>query len=365
MDTSDPEITFDDNGYCNHCSNAFEIKEREWFPNKEGKKLLDNIVKKIKEDGKGKEYDCLIGLSGGVDSSYLACKVKELGLNPLAVHVDAGWNSELAVNNIENIVKKLNIDLYTHVVDWEEMKDLQLAFLKAGVANQDTPQDNAIFAVKYKFAVKHNIKYVISGANFATESILPSSWGYNAMDTKHIKAIHELFGKKKLKSYPMVSFFEQNIKFPYVNRFKIISPLNYMPYNRDEAIEYLAENYDWRSYGGKHHESKFTKYFQAYYLPKVFGYDKRRAHLSSLIVSGQITRDAAIEEIKKPLYDDAQLKEDQEFVMRKLALTNSEHEKLINSPKHYYYEYPNSQNDIVRLNKIIGFLSTIKHLGNK
>jgi len=361
MDTSDPEITFDDEGLCNHCKSATEIKERVWFPNDAGEKLLENIVKKIKEDGKNQEYDCVIGLSGGVDSSYLVCKaVKDYGLNPLAVHVDAGWNSELAVNNIENIVKKLNIDLFTHVVDWEEMKDLQVAFLKAGVANQDTPQDHAIYSAVYNFAVKNKIKYMLSGSNFATESILPISWGYDAADSKHLKAIHKLFGKIKLKSYPIVNFFEQHFKYPYIHKFTVISPLNYMPYDKNEAIDYLEKNFGWRNYGGKHHESLFTKYFQAYYLPEMFGYDKRRAHLSSLIVSGQINRNAALEELTKPLYDDIKLKEDQDYVVRKLSLTEEAFRKIIEAPKHLYSEYPNSESLLAVKIKVFRILSATK-----
>lgn len=361
MDTSDPKITFGDGGQCNHCTSAIEIKDRTWFPNDVGEKLLGDIVKKIKEDGKKREYDCVIGLSGGADSSYLICKVvKDYGLNPLAVHVDGGWNSELAVNNIENIVKKLKIDLFTHVVDWEEMKDLQVAFLKAGVANQDTPQDHAIYAAVYNFAVKNNIKYMLSGSNFATESILPISWGYDAADLKHLKAIHKLFGKIKLKNYPRVNFFEQHFKYKYINKFEVISPLNYMRYEKNDAINYLEKNFGWRNYGGKHHESIFTKYFQSYYLPEMFGYDKRRAHLSSLIVSGQISRDSALEELAKPLYDEIQMKEDQGYIARKLSLTGEEFRGIIEAPKHLYSEYPNNESLLPVKDKIFRILSVVK-----
>nr|WP_298996105.1 N-acetyl sugar amidotransferase [uncultured Allomuricauda sp.] len=341
MDTSDPEIVFDEHGICNHCTDALMRAKTIWLPNKEGEKRLNTISEEIKNSQKGKEYDCIIGLSGGVDSSYLAYKVVELGLRPLVVHIDCGWNSEMAVKNVENIVKKLNLDLYTHVVDWQEMKDLQLAYFKANVANQDVPQDHAIFAALYSYAVKNNIKYVFSGGNFATESILPKSWGYNALDSKNLKSIHKRFGTRKLKKYPKVSFFRRYIYFPLIRKMVIVKPLNFMSYRKEEAMDIMKEKLDWQYYGGKHHESRFTKFFQAYYLPHKFGYDKRRAHLSSLIVSGQLTREEALKEIAEDIYPNDAHIEDMEYVAKKLGISLEEFRDIIAMPNKTHKDYPN------------------------
>lgn len=342
MDTTDPEINFDENGVCNHCLKFENQLKKNWFPNEEGKKKLDTIINQIKNDGKNKKYDCVIGLSGGVDSSYLAYILKKLypELRILAVHIDGGWNSELAVHNIENIVKILDIDLYTGVVPWEEMQDLQLAFFKSGLANQDVPQDHAFFATLYHVANQNGIKYFLSGGNLATESILPSSWGYDAMDVTQLKAVHEKFGKKKLKKYETVSFFKRKIYYPYFKKFKIVRPLDFLPYIKDEAKETIKNELNWRDYGGKHHESKFTKFFQAYWLPTKFGFDKRKAHLSSLIVSGQMTRDEALKELEKPVYDEIELKEDKEFISKKLGISLEEFETIMKQPNKTFLDYP-------------------------
>ncbi len=343
MDTSDPEIKFNDEGFCNHCTNALEVAKTSWFPNKEGEDKLHQIVEKIKKEGKGKDYDCILGLSGGVDSSFMAYKAVKLGLRPLIVHVDCGWNSEMAVKNIENIVKLLHLELHTHVVDWEEMKDLQVAFLKANVANQDIPQDHAIFAGLYKFAVDNNVKYVLNGSNFATECILPYSWGYNALDYKHIKSIFKKFGNNKLKKYPHVTFFKRYIYYTYIRKMTIVKILNYIPYSKDYAIEIMGKELGWRYYGEKHHESRFTKFFQTYYLPVKFGYNKKRAHLSSLIVSSHINREKAIEEISNSHYPESQLNEDVEYVAKKLDMTTDELIKIIKQPNKTYKDYASNE----------------------
>ncbi|MFD0964604.1 N-acetyl sugar amidotransferase [Pseudofulvibacter geojedonensis] len=341
MDTTDPEIVFDDNGNCNHCNDAIERAKQVWFPNEEGEQRLLDIANRIKKEEKNKKYDCIIGLSGGVDSSFLAYKTVKLGLRPLVVHVDCGWNSELAVKNVENIVKKLNLELHTHVVNWQEMKDLQLAYFKANVANQDIPQDHAIFAALYSFAVKNNIKYVFNGSNFATECILPKAWGYNNMDTINLRAIHKKFGKRKLKKYPIMSFFKQYFYFRYIRKMTIVKPLNLMNYVKDNAIEIMKAELDWKYYGGKHHESRFTKFFQAYYLPTKFKYDKRRAHLSSLIVSSQLTREEALKEMKKEIYPNNSHLEDLEYVAKKLEVSVNEFERIINMPNKSFESYKN------------------------
>jgi len=347
MDTSDPNISFDEFGVCNHCRN-FESNIRSiWFPDERGEPILAKMVEDMKSYGKDKEYDCILGLSGGVDSSYLAyVAVKKLGLRPLVVHVDAGWNSEIAVKNIENIVKKLDLDLYTFVVDWSEMQDLQLAFFKAGVHNQDIPQDHAFAAVLYNWAAKNKIKYVLNGSNIATESILPSAWVYNNMDLKHIKAIHKQFGKRRLKKFPVLSFFKYYIYYPYVKRVKVLKPLNFMHYHKGEAMEILQSELDWKYYGGKHFESRFTKYFQAHYLPTKYGFDKRRAHLSSLIVSGQYTREEALKDLEKPLYNDVELREDEAYMAKKMGVSLEEFKKIFKAKPHLHEEYPNSDNKV-------------------
>jgi len=343
MDTTDPAIGFDDQGNCNHCANALARAKTIWFPNEEGEKKLIAIAEKIKKEEKNKEYDCIIGLSGGVDSSYLAYKVVELGLRPLVVHVDCGWNSEMAVQNVENIVKKLGLDLHTHVVDWQEMRDIQLSYFKANIANQDVPQDHAIFAALYSYAVKNNIKYVFNGSNFATECILPKAWGYNALDFKNLKSIHKKFGTRKMKRYPHVTFFKRYIYFSFIRTMNIVKALNLMPYDKNEAIEIMQKELNWQYYGGKHHESRFTKFFQAYYLPHKFGYDKRRAHLSSLIVSDQISRAAALEEIAIEIYPEDSHIEDMEYVAKKLGVSLEEFQEIIDMPNKSYQDYDNNQ----------------------
>ncbi len=343
MDTTDPDITFDAEGICNHCTDALQRAKTMWFPNEEGNKKLLTIAEKIKTSQRNNEYDCIIGLSGGVDSSYLAYKVVQLGLRPLVVHVDCGWNSELAVKNVENIVKKLNLDLHTHVVDWRGMKDLQLAYFKASVANQDVPQDHAIFSALYNYAVKNNIKYVFNGGNYATECILPRAWGYNALDFKSLKAIHKKFGTRKLKKYPYVTFFKRYIYFSYIRQMEIVKPLNLIPYNKERAIKVMEKELDWQYYGGKHHESRFTKFFQAYYLPKKFGYDKRRAHLSSLIVSKQTTREEALKEMEIEIYPNGSHIEDMEYVAKKLGVSLGDFEKIIAMPNKSYKDYDNNE----------------------
>ena len=341
MDTTDPDIIFDVNGVCNHCKEFQEKAPKFWKPGTEGRKEIDTVIEAIKAEQIDKEYDAVIGLSGGVDSSYLAyIAVKVFKMRLLAVHVDGGWNSELAVRNIENIVKTLGIDLYTEVIDWEEMRDLQVAFLKSAVANQDVPQDHTFFAALYRTAIKHKIRHVLSGGNYATESIMPFEWAYNAMDLTHLKSIHRRFGKQKLKSYPTVNFFDYYFRFPYINRMTVIRPLNYWPYNKEEAIRTLEKEVEFRYYGGKHFESRFTKWQQLQYRPMKFGYDERRAYLSSLILSGQLQRDEALAELAGYLYDDFQQREDADYVRKKLNLTETEFEKILALPAKTFRDYP-------------------------
>lgn len=341
MDTTDPDITFNIQGVCNHCKNFDDVTSKRWFPNEEGIKRLEAIFAKIRAEGKNKEYDCIIGLSGGVDSSYLALILKNYSLRPLVVHVDAGWNSELAVHNIEKVVKYCNYDLHTHVMDWEEIRDLQVAYLKAGVANQDVVQDHAFFSSLYHFAVKNKIKYVISGGNIATESVFPKSWHHAAMDAINLRAIHRKFGRLKLKKYKTISFLSYFFYYPFIKRMTVIRPLNFMPYHKEEAIKILKEKIGYKEYGRKHGESIFTKFFQNYYLPEKFNIDKRKAHLSSQILSGEMTREQAIQELKRPLYGISELAEDKLYIAKKLSLSEAEFDALIYSKGHNYAEYAN------------------------
>lgn len=341
MDTTDPEITFDEAGICNHCRIFEEVTKKGWFPNEEGARILRQIIENIKTIGKGRSYDCILGLSGGVDSSYLALRASEWGLRPLVVHVDAGWNSELAVANIEAIVKHCNYDLYTHVVDWEEMRDLQLAYLKAAVANQDVPQDHVFFASLYHFAIQNGIRYILSGGNIATEGIFPKAWHGSAMDARNLHAIHRKYGKGRLNTYSTISFFEYYLWYPFVKGMRTIRPLNYMPYNKTMAIAELEARIGWHSYGRKHGESVFTKFFQNYYLPTKFSYDKRRPHLASLIVSDQLKREEALEKLEEPLYDRNELERDIAYFCKKLDITRAQFDELLAAPSHDYSDFPN------------------------
>ncbi len=344
MDTSDPAIEFDDAGVCNHCRRARAALAKNWFPNETGRRLMAEASAKIRAYGKDREYDCIIGVSGGVDSSYLLHVAKvEMNLRPLVIHIDAGWNSEIAVKNIEALVNKLGLDLFTHVVDWEEIRDLQVAFLNSATANQDIPQDHAFYAKLFELAVEKKIKYVLTGLNLTSESILPSSWGYDAMDAIFIRSIARRFGNLKLKNYPLIPYWKYKIYYPRIKRMEIVAPLNWIDYDKNKTIAFLEQHYEWRYYGGKHHESKWTKFFQAYFLPEKFGYDKRKAHLSSLIVAGQMTRDQALEELKKPLYDPRELADDKAYIVKKLGITMAEFDRLLKLECKTSNDFPNHQ----------------------
>jgi N-acetyl sugar amidotransferase len=332
MDTTDPAITFNEKGVCNHCLKYKEYEDNSKLKGHAAKQFLANKVAKIKQDGKGKDYDCIMGISGGVDSSYLAYyATKILGLRVLLFHVDTGWNSELAVKNIENIVKILNLDLHTLVIDWPEMRDLQRSFFKSSVPNCDIPQDHSFIASMYNESKKYGLKHILNGGNMSTESILPTSWGYDASDWVHIKDIHDRFGEVKLKTYPHIDLFTKSIIYPFIIRLKVHSPLNYIEYNKAETKKFLIENLGWKDYGGKHYESKFTQFFQAHYLPEKFGFDKRLAHLSSLIVSGQMTKSEALVELEKPLYDADELIADKDYFIKKLNFSPPEWETIMKS----------------------------------
>lgn len=363
MDTTDPEIVFNSQGVCNHCIKFDEITSKNWFPTKEGEQKLAAIYASMKHENRNKDYDCILGLSGGVDSSYLALKLFDAGIRPLVVHVDGGWNSELAVQNIENIVNYCGWHLHTIVIDWEEMRDLQLAYMKSGIANQDVPQDHAFFASLYHFAIKFNIKNVIGGGNIATECITPETWHWSAMDADNLHAIHKKFGKVKLKKFKTISFWDLYFYYPFIKKMKTLRPLNYMPYIKSEALLELKERVGYKEYAKKHGESIFTKFFQNYYLPLKYGFDKRRPHLSSLIVSGQLTREEAIRDLEKQLYDEKELGFDKEYVAKKLGVSNQEFEEIIEAPKHSYKDFENMESKYLFIKKVQNFVSNL--LGRK
>lgn len=330
MDTTDPEITFDESGKCVYC---LRIDSYRSFWNPEGDpKGLEHLIDRIKAAGRGKEYDAIMGLSGGVDSSYVAYLAKQYGLRMLVIHVDTGWNSELAVKNIENIVSRLGFDLVTEVVDWEEMQDLQCAFLKSGVPNQDIPQDHAINAGFFRSAAKHGMRWSLSGSNIACEGILPASWGYDAMDLRHIQDIHGRFGRCRLRHFPRMSFFEFGVRFQLLGRMNVARLLNFIPYSKSTAMVTLERELGWKYYGGKHYESRFTKWFQGWYLPTKWGYDKRLAHLSSIVATGQITRDEALAEFRMESLPTMEIEADQDYMVRKLGVTREEFDELMRVP---------------------------------
>jgi N-acetyl sugar amidotransferase len=352
MDTSDKEISFDERGICSNCRSFEKKVNGRVFRGEEGQKRLNEFIEEIKKSGEGKEYDCIIGLSGGVDSSYLAyLVVKKFGLRPLAVHLDNGWNSKIATKNIYKIVKNLGMELYTYVIDWEEFKDLQLAYLKSSVIDIEALTDHAIKATLYKKANETGTKYIISGVNLATEGILPKSWRYNKGDSKNILDIYKKFGTKQIKTFPILTILER-IYYQSIKGIREIEVLNYLDYNKEEAKKTIIKNLGWEDYGGKHGESIFTKFYQDYILLKKFRIDKRRAHLSTLVCSGQLSREKALEEIKKSAVRDEDLKIEKEYVLRKLDLNEKEFEKIMSLPIRDHHEFKNSDKLFKSLRKI-------------
>jgi len=338
MDTSAAEIVFDDAGVCNFCKQHEEKVALTPAQQPDAEARMHEMVKTIKQQRTG-EYDSIVGLSGGVDSSYVAYQAARLGLKPLAVHFDNGWNSELAVKNIEQIVTRLGLDLQTFVIDWEEFRDIQRSFFKAQVIDIEMVTDHAIFAAIYKLTKQHGIRYILSGTNATTESIMPASWQHFKFDLRNLKAIHKRFGTQPIRRYPTLSVWGMAWNH-YVRGAQSVSLLNYLPYRKDNAIETLKTELGWQYYGGKHYESAFTKFYQAHILPVKFGVDKRRLHLSDLIMNGELTRDEALQELDKPLYDPMALEQDREYVCKKLGFSASEFEQYMNTPPKSHFDYP-------------------------
>lgn len=343
MDTSDSKIVFDQNGICDHCNTFYKDIKPYWSPNKKGWLEITKLADKIRKEGKNREFDCIIGMSGGIDSSYLVYLAKEkLNLRPLVFHVDAGWNSQEAVNNIENIVDKLELDLYTEVIDWEEMKDLQLSFFKSGVPHIDTPQDHAFFATMYKFASKHKVKYIFTGGNYSTECVRnPLEWMYYQSDIRQLRDIHNKFGKKKLKQFPTTNIIWHKIYLPYFKGIKLIRPLDFFSYQKEEATQFLVNNYEYQRYAQKHFESRFTKFYEGYWLPNKFGFDTRRVQYSSLILTDQMKRSEALAKLKLPACNEREISENFTYVANKLGISNNELNYFFNAPNKKYTDYKN------------------------
>jgi N-acetyl sugar amidotransferase len=344
MDTSDSNITFDARGWCDYCNNYHRNIVPNWHPDERGAAEIARVAERIRTEGKGKTHDCLIGISGGVDSSYVTYIAKEkLGLNPLLLHVDAGWNSQQAVNNIERLVEGLHLDLHTEVVDWLEMKDLQLAFFKAQVPHLDTPQDHAFFAGLYNFAAQHGFRYILTGANYSTECVRePLEWHYHATDLRQLRDIHKRFGTRPLESFPTADIFTYKLYYRFVKGVRVVKPLNSVPYIKDAAMQELVDRFGWQRYTHKHHESRFTRFYEGYWLPSKFGFDKRRAHFSSLVLTGQMTRDEALARIAQPAVDQDTMTRDFEYVATKLGLSLDELRALHDGPNKSYRDYNNS-----------------------
>lgn len=342
MDTTDPNIVFDENGISDYYHNFHSAILPHWHTDEKGFEELMNVAEKIKKEGVGKEFDCIIGLSGGLDSSYVAYVAKEImGLRPLLFHVDAGWNTQQAVGNIEKLVNGLGLDLFTEVINWEEIKDLQVAFLKSQIADQDLPQDYAFFSALYKFARKNKIKYVLTGGNFSTECCRePLEWGgFPGIDKTLLNDIHSKFGKRKLKSFPLVDILQYKLYYKYVLGMEVFKPLNLLPYIKKDAEELLGSRFGWEKFQHKHHESRFTRFYEDFWLPKKFGYDRRKSHFSSLILTGQLDRDEALERVKQPVMSEQFMRQEFEYIANKLDLTVPELQAIFDGENKTFKDY--------------------------
>lgn len=359
MDTTDSQIIFDENGVCDHCNIFYKDILPSWNNLKSDPSKLTKILQNIKDKGKNSDFDCIVGMSGGIDSSYLTYLVTKHGLRPLVFHVDAGWNSKEAVNNIERIIDKLNLDLYTEVIDWDEMRDLQLSFFKSSVPHIDTPQDHVFFATMYKFAQKHNIKFILTGANYSTECIRnPIEWMYYQSDSIQLKDIHKRFGTIPLNKLPTTSIFYHKIWLPYVKNIKVVRPLNYIDYNKVDATNFLVKEFNWQPYPQKHFESRFTRFYEGYWLPKKFGFDTRKVQFSSLILTNQMSREDALSELRYPAIDENSIRKEFYFVANKLEITTDELNMYLQLPNKSYKDYSSQEkfyNFGAKIMKLFGF----------
>jgi N-acetyl sugar amidotransferase len=337
MDTSDPGIAFDAQGVCNHCRRYDRMVREHVHSGDDGRRRLGAIVERIRREGDGKPHDCVIGVSGGVDSTFVAWQVRELGLRPLAVHLDNGWDTEIAVSNISTALRRLNIDLHTEVLDWEEFRDIQLAFLRASVPDAEVPSDHAIFACLYRTATRFGVRHVITGLNIRTETHLPPAWSRGHFDFGYIKSVHSRFGSRPIRTFPHYSFIEYVTSFSRTH--ETLNVLDYVDYSKKAALARLQAELGWRDYGGKHCESVYTRWYQGVYLPRKFGYDKRRSHLSSRVCSGEVTREQALADIQRPPYDAVLQEEDCIYVAKKLGISRGELDALIAAPPRRFEEF--------------------------
>lgn len=345
MDTSDSMITFDEHGVCDHCHSFRTHVLPNWHTDERGKAALEKIVERIKFDGRNRDFDCIMGMSGGADSSYLLhVAVKDFGLRPLVFHVDGGWNSQIGVNNIEVLINSLGLDLYTEVINWEEMKDFQLAYFKSGVSNIDVPQDHAFVATLYSFADKHKIRYILNGGNYSTECVRnPLEFFYYGTDMAQIRDIQRRFCTRKLDTYPFSGVLRHKFYLRYIRRIQVVKPLNYFPYIKAEAMQFLADTYGWQPYPQKHFESRFTKFYEGYWLPTKFGFDSRRVQFSSLILTNQMLRGDAIELLSTPAIPADEVKAEFEYVAKKLGIPLEELKGYLDAPNKSYKDYRNRE----------------------
>jgi len=355
MDISDPDIRFDPSGICNHCNRYAQQAAKRLIPEADRPARLAALVETLKREGEGKAYDCVIGVSGGVDSTYVAYLTRELGLRPLAVHFDNGWNSELAVANIEKALKTLDIDLYTEVIDWPEFRDLQLSFLRASTPDGEVPTDHAIVALLYRMARKYGLKRILLGVNVASEAVMPLKWGYGYADYRYISAVHRQFGTVPLLTYPHYGL-GQLFNYMFIRKIKIVPILDYIDYRKEQAMETIQNKLGWIYYGGKHYESIYTRFYQSYVLPRKFGFDKRRAHYSNLVLSGQLGRERGLAMLDEPIYPEQGLADDRRYVIKKLGLDETEFEAIMALPPRTFFDYPNSYARLETAKKVIARL---------
>jgi len=360
MDESDTDIEFDDLGVCNHCIEAERLLPKYMGLAAENSEV-DSLIKKVRSQ-KG-DYDCLIGLSGGIDSSYVALLAKKWGLNPLCLHFDNGWNSDISVRNIRNIIKHTGFEYDTIIIDWPEFKSLQRAYLKAGVVDVEALTDHAIFASMIKIAKQEKIKFILSGTNYVTEHGMPGSWSWHKLDFRNILGINKKFGEvRRLRSYPSTSTLRWLLMRKFGLFLEFLEPLNLIPYNKDIAMQELKDEFEWEYYGGKHYESVFTKFYQAHILPTKFNIDKRRVHLSALIRIGQIDRGQAMVELSAPLYSEVALQRDLDFVSKKLDFSPADLQLMLEKapvPHNVFQSDRFYIDPLLKLAKFLGF-STFK-----
>ena len=346
MDTSDEDIIFNDKGRCNHCLDFEVVLRDSKYAKNNSEEKLNKLLNTVKLKGEKKKYDCLVGISGGVDSCYMAYLCKKWGLKPLLIHMDNGWNSEIAVKNVKKMVDKLGFDYVSYVLDWREFREIQLAFLKSSIVDLEMPTDIAIAASLYKTAAKYGIKHIISGGNFSGEGILPLTWGYHVLkDEKLYRHIVKKHSKTKIKKTPIVGL-KGEIYYKFIKRIKYVYPLNFTSYDKDNAREFLKKEFEWKDYGGKHHESKITGFWQSYAMPTKYNMDYRRATYSSQIISDQISRSEALNKLKIISYDNKSIARDKDYIAKKYGISLAEFDEYLSFSPKTYKDFPNNRNQI-------------------